>query len=496
MKNHKKIKVGLIFSENFKIKDYQINIYNTLKKNNIYDFKFFKVNNNNFNKVLKNLFFFEKKFQKSKLQATNIFLGQIKNSTRINLEDISKYITNDVDIFINLSGEYILDKLKHTKKPLWDFIFGEFTNQFNLISFHEIINFRPYSKVSICQMQEKTKTIIGEGYFNTKNYALFHQEFILEKSAVLLLKTLSLYNLKKVEFKKYKKNLFKYKKIETFNLIKYFFNAYFLKVFRKNVYFEWNIYFNKNKNFLNFEKFGIKIRNLFNKRYFADPFVYTQNNKEIIFFENFDNTKKKGHISLLDLKNKDKIYDILNKDYHLSYPFILKLKNKIYLIPETSKMNELQIWKCFNFPYKWKLFKKRLKGKNFADPTFFLDKNNILWLFLNLSIDKFKDHNSELYIFKVNGLFDEFVPHKLNPVIIDNRLARNAGNLFYKNNKLIKPCQINTYGHYGNGLQFIEISKLSLNEFKYKKLKKYKNIHHFSTYKKMVTWDKQKKAVY
>ena len=186
----------------------------------------------------------------------------------------------------------------------------------------------------------------------------------------------------------------------------------------------------------------------------------------------------------------------MNKHYHLSYPFILKLKNKIYLIPETSKKNELQIWECVHFPHKWKLFKRKLVGKNFADPTFFLDKKKTLWLFLNLSIDKFKDHNSELYIFKVNGLFDEFLPHKLNPVIIDNRLARNGGNLFYKNNKLIKPCQINTYGNYGNGLQFIEISKLNLNEFKYKKLKKYKNIHHFSMCKNIVAWDKQKKTIY
>ena len=131
MKNHKKINVGLIFSENITLRDYQINTYNTLKKNNIYNLKFFKVNINKFNKVLENIFFIEKKFQKPKLQATNIFLNKIKNSISINLENISKYNSDDVDIFINLSGEYILNKFKYSKKPLWDFIFGEFSNQFN-----------------------------------------------------------------------------------------------------------------------------------------------------------------------------------------------------------------------------------------------------------------------------------------------------------------------------------------------------------------------------
>ena len=34
--------------------------------------------------------------------------------------------------------------------------------------------------------------------------------------------------------------------------------------------------------------------------------------------------------------------------------------------------------------------KKKMIGENFADPTFFFDKNKNLWLFINKSIDKFK----------------------------------------------------------------------------------------------------------
>ena len=66
---------------------------------------------------------------------------------------------------------------------------------------------------------------------------------------------------------------------------------------------------------------------------------------------------------------------------------------------------------------------------------FFQIKKNNLWLFINKSIDKFKDHDSELYIYKVENNFDKFIPHKLNPVIIDCRFARNAGNLFYYKKK-------------------------------------------------------------
>ena len=128
-------------------------------------------------------------------------------------------------------------------------------------------------------------------------------------------------------------------------------------------------------------------------------------------------------------------------------------------------------------------------GENFADPTFFFDKNKNLWLFINKSIDKFKDHNSELYIYKVEKNFDKFIPHKLNPVIIDCRFARNAGNLFYYKNKLLKPCQINIYGKYGYGLQFLEVTKLNINNFNYKKINSFKNIHHFSIHDKYISWD-------
>ena len=69
-------------------------------------------------------------------------------------------------------------------------------------------------------------------------------------------------------------------------------------------------------------------------------------------------------------------------------------------------------------------------------------------------------------------------------------MARNAGNLFYYKSKLIKPCQVNTYGEYGFGLQLIEIKKLSLDEFVYKKIKLYKKIHHMSYTEDYIAWDK------
>tara|TARA_Y100001958_G_C21218293_1_gene543654 strand:- start:100 stop:414 length:315 start_codon:yes stop_codon:yes gene_type:complete len=58
------------------------------------------------------------------------------------------------------------------------------------------------------------------------------------------------------------------------------------------------------------------------------------------------------------------------------------------------------------------------------------------------------------------------VPHKFNPVIIDSRYARSAGNIYYnKNSQIIRPSQINTHNIYGKGLNLRIIKKLSLDEF-------------------------------
>ena len=43
-------------------------------------------------------------------------------------------------------------------------------------------------------------------------------------------------------------------------------------------------------------------------------------------------------------------------------------------------------------------------------------------------------------------------PHKDNPVIIDSRIARNAGPIFKYKSHYYRPSQANINGIYGNGL--------------------------------------------
>ena len=172
------------------------------------------------------------------------------------------------------------------------------------------------------------------------------------------------------------------------------------------------------------------------------------------------------------------------------------------MIPETSKNNQVEIWKAVSFPYKWKKFKIIFQNESWADINFLNDRKGNFWLFGSKSMDSFDDHNSELYIYKVEGkFFNKIIPHKKNPVIIDSRIARNAGKIFFNHkSEMIRPSQKNVREDYGYGLNFGKITKLNLNDYEEKNLKSFdlsnnvsfSGIHHFDINNRIILIDKLK----
>ena len=144
-------------------------------------------------------------------------------------------------------------------------------------------------------------------------------------------------------------------------------------------------------------------------------------------------------------------------------------------MPETGEKKCVQIWKAVKFPKKWILHKTLFKGQSCVDTIFFDTKNGERWLFTNKSEDKYNDHNSELYVYKTDKKFNKIISHKYNPVIIDSRIARNAGNIFYNSkNQIIRPSQVNVSNFYGKGLNLRIVNDLKLSsykEFQYKSFK-------------------------
>lgn len=64
----------------------------------------------------------------------------------------------------------------------------------------------------------------------------------------------------------------------------------------------------------------------------------------------------RGVLGCLCLSDGDTCFkEVLNENFHLSYPNVFEYDGSIYMLPETFESNQLRLYKCVSFPYKWEL---------------------------------------------------------------------------------------------------------------------------------------------
>ncbi|MCK0147045.1 hypothetical protein MWU78_15420 [Arenibacter sp. F26102] len=198
-------------------------------------------------------------------------------------------------------------------------------------------------------------------------------------------------------------------------------------------------------------------------RFWADPFLIIRNNKQYLFIEELVFKDKLGHLAVMELDDKGNYTTpkiILKKEYHLSYPFLFEDKDNLFMIPETSGNNDIQLYKCTNFPHEWKLEKTLMNNVVALDTTIYKE-GDIYWMFTNLKEHKGMPSNVNLFLYYSKDLVsNKWTSHPLNPVVTDVKKARPAGQLFKEGNNLVRPSQ-NCSHYYGYGMNFNKITKLT-----------------------------------
>ena len=203
-------------------------------------------------------------------------------------------------------------------------------------------------------------------------------------------------------------------------------------------------------------------------RFLADPFVINHNNKTILFVEDYHFKLNKGVISAYEINKKSykEIGIAIEEKFHLSYPFLIKDENDLFMIPESSEANDIRIYKNIDFPLKWKLHKILMKNVCAAD-TNIIKFDNKYWMFTNIDSTKTGDCSSELHIFYSNDLITtNWQPHKNNPVIFDSNQARNGGMIFSEKNELFRVFQRQDFDMYGRSSGISKIKTLKEDEYK------------------------------
>ena len=197
-------------------------------------------------------------------------------------------------------------------------------------------------------------------------------------------------------------------------------------------------------------------------RYTADSFCFEANNTNYVVFEDYDYKTSKGKISLLRLnENMDplNIKTILEKPYHLAYPFVFQYDNNIYLIPETAVNGtiELRKWNEANQMFDFLQVLIDVAG---VDSSIVYHKEQ-WWIFCGLKDDL---PNEKLHIFYADKLTGPYKAHSLNPVKTDPAGSRPAGQFVVENGSLFRPAQ-HSVKWYGEKISWFKINTLTPRSF-------------------------------
>ena len=207
-------------------------------------------------------------------------------------------------------------------------------------------------------------------------------------------------------------------------------------------------------------------------RYLADPFVFYHNENNYIFVEDLFCKDNKGRISAIKIdEGKYEFLDVvLEEDFHLSFPFIFRDNDEIYMIPESCKNFDIRLYKCLEFPKKWKLEQVLMSNVSAAD-TILIKQQDTWFMLTNICSAKIGDHNSELHVFYSEDLKSNLWKPIAsgNPVIFDSLKARNGG-LFFHNETIYRVNQVHGKTNYGKSFNINEVVKISKNEYVEKKI--------------------------
>ncbi|WP_244817766.1 hypothetical protein [Caballeronia sp. Lep1P3] len=206
-------------------------------------------------------------------------------------------------------------------------------------------------------------------------------------------------------------------------------------------------------------------------RFYADPFLWRDASGGYhLFFEDLPYATNKGVISHVALDPVSKSSEswkaprvVLERPYHLSYPFLFDYAGDVFMIPETSANRTIEVYRAAPFPDAWVHHATLMEDIVAADTTLFHEAGT-WWLFT--TIEQGGGPNwDELHLFHAQSPFGPWHAHPGNPVVSDCRGARMAGNLFRdENGRLIRPAQ-DCEREYGAALRFCEITEMSASRY-------------------------------
>jgi len=185
-------------------------------------------------------------------------------------------------------------------------------------------------------------------------------------------------------------------------------------------------------------------------RFWADPFAVEHEGRYFIFFEELPYDTARGRIMAVEVLENGEPGEpqvALEENHHLSYPFVFRWQDSLYMLPEGAESGLLQLYRCEEFPGRWKPCRVLLRNISAYDATLW-QAGDRWWMFVNVA-EPGASSSDELHLYWSSSPLGPWIAHPRNPVISDVRHARCAGPLFTRQGQLYRlsqDCSV-AYGH-------------------------------------------------
>lgn len=177
-------------------------------------------------------------------------------------------------------------------------------------------------------------------------------------------------------------------------------------------------------------------------RSWADPFPLFHDGRHYLFFEEYCHRTRKGHIAVAEIGRSGLAAPpvvALGLDHHLSYPFVFRWQDELWMLPEAAASRRLELYRCRRFPDRWQATATLLEGVDAVDATLHETADG-WWLFTAIAVAGTRNRD-ELHLFRADSPLGPWRPHRANPVVSNARGARPGGRLLRSGGQLLRPGQ-------------------------------------------------------
>jgi hypothetical protein len=204
-------------------------------------------------------------------------------------------------------------------------------------------------------------------------------------------------------------------------------------------------------------------------RFWADPFPVRVPGGHVVFVEEYLHERGRAHISAIEVSESGATsapVPVLEREHHLSYPFILEWHGERFMIPESIGGRTVDAYRATSFPDSWTLEAQLLGDVRAVDATP-IEVEGRWWMFAGVAPERHShpsDWQEELHLFHASSPLGPWTPHRRNPVKTDVRGSRPAGALFWRNGELWRPAQ-DCSVRYGYAITLHRVLRLNASEF-------------------------------